>query len=94
MTPAALREAMVRAADRAASSAPPERYRWQSVWWRLHARETRNPSECLRFALNLMRLAADMTARPSHYRVKPFGMTDCEWSRSHHHHGSEERRTP
>lgn len=80
--PITLREAMVYAAEMGHRSGKPECYRWQAVWWRLHARESRNPGEPLRYARAQMALFRDMKARPEHYACsrRPDGATDWQWS--------------
>lgn len=59
---------------------PPERYRAIARWWRLHAEESLNPQECLMYAANQYWLYADMLSRPSHYKSKPIGLSDFQWS--------------
>lgn len=76
------REAMIYVADMAAHAPKPDCYRWIAKWWRLHGRESANPSECLRFANGQMALYRDMTKRPEHYTdtLRPSGATDWQWS--------------
>jgi hypothetical protein len=77
-----LRDAMRDAAERARRVAPPERYRWIAVWWRLHARESADPATCWRYSRNQRRLYRDMLSRPEHYTswMRPSGVTDWQWS--------------
>lgn len=42
-----------------------DKYRAIAEWWRLHAEETANPDECLRYAANQDRVADDTEARPA-----------------------------
>lgn len=52
------RGAMVEASRRAAAAkSVPEALRWQAVWWRLHAKESRVPWEPRQYAINLMQQA-------------------------------------
>ena len=73
---------MAYAGDMAANTPKPETYRWTARWWRLHARESKNPGECLQYADGQMALYRDMLARPKHYTdiLRPAGMTDWQWS--------------
>lgn len=73
---------MAYAADMAERAPKPERYRWIAKWWRLHARESKNPSKCLQYADNQMALYRDMIARSAHYTdiLRPVDMTDWQWS--------------
>lgn len=80
MQPQRLQNMMARAGEKARLMPAPERYLWVAVWWRLHARESKNASECRQFANNQLRLFKDMIARPEHYRNQPLGKTD--WERS------------
>lgn len=77
-----LRHAMAYAGDMAAKTPKPECYRWTAKWWRLHARESKNPSEPMQYAANQMALYRDMLERPAHYTdiLRPAGMTDWQWS--------------
>lgn len=77
-----LRLAMTYAGDMAANAPKPERYRWAARWWRLHARESKNPGECLQYAENQMTLYRDILARPAHYTdiLRPVDISD--WQRS------------
>lgn len=58
----------------------PDRYRAIAEWWRISAEESMTPEQHLAYADNQERLAADMEARPRHYKIKPLGKTDWEWS--------------
>lgn len=78
--PQLLQSLMARAGERARLLPTPERYLWIAVWWHLHARETKNPSDCLQSADSQLRLFKDMVARPDHYHRRPSGKTDWEWS--------------
>ena len=49
-----LRHAMAYAGDMAERTPKPECYRWKAKWWRLHARESKNPGECQQYADNQM----------------------------------------
>ena len=77
-----LRHAMAYAGDMAERTPKPECYRWKAKWWRLHARESKNPGECLQYADAQMALYRDMLARPEHYTdiLRPAGMSDWQWS--------------
>ena len=57
-----------------------DRYRASAEWWRLHAEESANPSECLQYAENQDRIADDMERRTLHHSVKPLDFTRYEWS--------------
>ncbi|MET0331306.1 MAG: hypothetical protein ABW154_07740 [Dyella sp.] len=76
----ALIEAMVRASLRGRREGHPNCYYWEAVWWRLHARASKNPAEALRFSRNQLRLFWDIKHRPDHFQRKPDGMTDWQWS--------------
>jgi len=78
--PLLLRDLMVSVGRKAQCRPVPERYMWIAVWWHLHSRETKTPSECIRYAKSQLRLAKDMAARPDHYRSKPIDRTDWQWS--------------
>lgn len=58
----------------------PDKYRAIARWWRLHAEESANPSECLGYAGNQDRLYRDMLERPNHYKTKPADLSDFQWS--------------
>jgi hypothetical protein len=58
----------------------PDKYRAIARWWRLHAEESANPSECLGYADNQDRLYRDMLDRPNHYKAKPIELSDFQWS--------------
>lgn len=77
-----LRHAMAYASDMAAKTPKPECYRWNAKWWRLHARESKNPSEPMQYAASQVALYRDMLERPAHYTdiLRPAGMTDWQWS--------------
>lgn len=70
---------MVHAAEMGRRSAWPENYRWAAVWWRLHARVSRDGS-ALHYSSNQLALYRDALARPEHYRAKPADVTDWQWS--------------
>lgn len=70
----------MRAGERSHNTPPPERYRWQAVWWHLESRRSANPSESLRYARNQLRLARAMEADPRHFARKPADRTDWQWS--------------
>lgn len=76
-----LRQAMTYAGGMAAKTPKPECYRWIARWWRLHAREGKNPG-CLLYADNQMALYRDLLERPAHYKdiLRPAGMSDWQWS--------------
>jgi hypothetical protein len=80
--PLTIREAMVHAGEMSVREGTPRCYYWHAVWWRLHARESRNSAECLRFSRNQLSLYRDMVARPEHYRraARPDGCSDWKWS--------------
>lgn len=71
---------MRHAAEMGRSAAWPDGYRWNAVWWRLHARDSRNGAEALLYARNQAALCRDALARPGHYRRKPADLTDWQWS--------------
>mgnify|MGYP001768228663 CR=1 FL=1 len=77
-----LREAMAHAAEMGRKSSPPDSYYWSAVWWRLHSKESKNPSEPLGYSRSQMSLYRDMRSRPKHYadRLRPQGVSDWQWS--------------
>lgn len=78
-----LHEAMARAAQRGRTAGWPRCYYWAAVWWRLHARESRNPSEPMQYSRNQMALYRDIESRPDHYKKswkRPDGVSDWQWS--------------
>ena len=77
-----IREAMIHANEMGAKSGKPECYYWHAVWWRLHSRESRNPSEPIGYSRNQMALYKDMLQRPRHYvdPLRPVGISDWQWS--------------
>lgn len=81
MQPQPLRDLMIRAGEKARLMPVPERYLWVAVWWHMHAKETMMPDECLGYARGQLRLARDMRERPEHFRSKPAGKSDWEWSK-------------
>lgn len=82
------RRRMLTLYPRAHGPAGPDRYRAIAEWWRLHAEETAIPEECFRYAEGQDRLAADMEARPTHYRAKLAGQTYWQCSELEKEHGS------
>lgn len=80
MHPRPLADLMREAGRKARELPPPERYLWCAVWWHLYSRETKVPAQCIGYAKNQLRLARDMAARPDHFKRKPLGTTDFEWS--------------
>lgn len=80
LTKAEARRARMRELGRLFFAPAPERYRASAEWWRLYAEETAVPEECLAYAENQDRLAADMESRPEHYARKPADCTDFQWS--------------
>lgn len=80
--PMTLHDAM-RAADYRRRMEPwPRAYYWSAVWWRLHARESANPKEPLRYSRSQMALYRDILQQPEHYanRHRPHGVSDWQWS--------------
>lgn len=77
-----LHEAMRYASARRAAEGWPRCYYWESVWWRLSARESKNPREQLGSSRNMMRLYQDIQQRPEHYQSlnRPHGISDWQWS--------------
>jgi len=45
----------------------PKVYLWSAVWWRVHAKESAIPHECIQTAKTQLRLYKDIMARPKHY---------------------------
>jgi hypothetical protein len=80
--PLTIHEAMVMAGEMSVREGSPHCYYWNAVWWRLHARESKNSAECVRFSRNQLALYRDMVARPEHYRKpsRPDSSTDWQWS--------------
>lgn len=77
-----IQQAMRTAAERGKAEGWPRRYYWAAVWWRLHARESKNSSEVLSYSRNQILLYRDIKLRPEHYRdwKRPHGMSDWQWS--------------
>jgi hypothetical protein len=60
---------------------PPHCYLWQSLWWRAESnRGYPSTPASRRYSRNLLRLFRDMLGNPEHYRRKPAGTTDWQWS--------------
>ena len=80
--PMTLIEAMCHAARRGNAEGWPRCYYWSAVWWRLHARESKAPSDPLLYSRNQMALYRDIEKRPEHYKswTRPQGMSDWQWS--------------
>lgn len=74
------REAMVYASEMGQKAAMPEKLLWSAKWWRLHSRDSKNPSEPLGYSRNQFALYKDVVARPEHYAQKPPGLTFWQWS--------------
>lgn len=75
-------EARLYVSKMARQSGAPECYLWVAKWWRLHARESKNKTEALRFSRSQMALYKDMMSRPQHYSsaARPEGLSDWQWS--------------
>jgi len=58
----------------------PDCYRAIAEWWAICSEESADPATSLRHADNHNRLATNIEVRPRHYKLKPFGKTDWEWS--------------
>lgn len=56
----------------------PEKYYWQAVWWRLHSKESKNKSECIRYSRNLIKLMHDIRFRKNYYLCKPKDVSDWQ----------------
>ena len=77
--PMTLRDAMIHAAYMSRKEGWPRCYYWESVWWRLHARESATPAEPLQWSRNMRALYRDILRRPRHYdRPWPRPMTDWQ----------------
>lgn len=76
------KEAMVYVSEMGQKAGVPGCYFWAAKWWRLHSKESKNPSEPLRYSRNQLSLYNDMVSRPDHYksRMRPVGMSDWQWS--------------
>lgn len=77
-----IEEAMVHASEMSAKSGKPESYYWNAVWWRLFAKESKNPSEMICSSRAQLALYRDMKVRPEHYAspLRPDGQSDWQWS--------------
>lgn len=77
-----VREAMIHASEMGEKSGKSECYYWSSVWWRLHAKESKNPSEAIGYSRAQLALCRDMQKRPRHYTdpLRPVGTSDWQWS--------------
>lgn len=78
--PATMWDLMARVGEKARLLPPPDCYLWRAVWWHLHSCESMVPNQAIGYALNQLRLARDMAARPLHYLVKPPWLSDWQWS--------------
>jgi len=77
--PLTLRQAQCHAADMGHKEGWPRSYYWISVWWRLSARESGNPQECLRYSKNQQQLYADIIRRPAHYKLQKAITNKTDW---------------
>jgi hypothetical protein len=77
-----LREAMIHCGEMWRNSEKPKIYYWHAMWWRLSSKESKNPSEAIGYARNLMTLYKDMQRRPKHYAdpLRPKWISDWVWS--------------
>lgn len=77
-----IREAMIYAAEEGRMSGSPECYYWRAVWWRLHAKESKNSIESIGYSRAQMALYKDMLQRQKHYAdsFRPAGVSDWQWS--------------
>lgn len=75
-----LTEAMCHSAMIEKNSGWPEKYYWQAVWWRLHAKESKNKNEAVLFSRNLVKLMHDIRLRKNYYLCKPKNVSDWQWS--------------
>lgn len=57
-----------------------DKYRAIATWWRLDARRSAAPAQCLLYARNQWKIAADMDARPQHHARMPPGITRWQWT--------------
>lgn len=75
-------EARLHASEMRRKSGKPDSYYWSAVWWRLSAKESKNPAEQISYSRAQMALYKDMLQRPRHYAdtLRPVGMSDWLWS--------------